>query len=176
MLKQWETRVVRLCDVKTQDDNPRVINMQAFEGLVASIDRFGMVDLIVWNKRTGNVVSGHQRLAVLLKKGVTEAPMIVVDMSEEEELAASLTMNNTTIEGQFDEPIFELIGQIKSSAPDLFKAVRIDDLELCLEKSMKKAVLGETVKKDNDWDTECPCCGEKWKVDAKDVIVVNGLG
>jgi ParB-like chromosome segregation protein Spo0J len=42
--------------------NPRTINDGAMKGLEASMDRWGLVQPIVWNKRTNNVVGGHQRL------------------------------------------------------------------------------------------------------------------
>jgi hypothetical protein len=137
------------------------------------------VELIVWNERTKHIVGGHQRYAVLMQSGVTEAPMIVVDMSPEEELAASLTLNNPKIEGEFDEPIMELISQVEDVAPDLFKAVRMDELKSSLEKTMDRGS-GDGGGDDggdsheSEWDTECPCCGNKWKVDAKDITVVRG--
>ena len=170
--KKWETKTVRLRDVLPQEDNPRVIKTDALKGLNASISRFGYVELIIWNKRTGHIIGGHQRFSVLLQSGITEAPMIVVDMPPEDELAASLTMNNPTIEGEFDEPVMELISQVEQAAPELFKAVRMDDLKSTLERSMDRTV-GETDATE-EWDTECPCCGNRWKVEARDIAVVRG--
>ena len=48
--------------------NPRISlqpDMPEYEKLKNSIEKFGMVEPIIWNKRTGNVVGGHQRLKVL---------------------------------------------------------------------------------------------------------------
>ena len=50
------------------DYNPRVAltpDMPEFERLKNSIETFGNVEPIVWNERTGHIVGGHQRLAVL---------------------------------------------------------------------------------------------------------------
>jgi len=172
MLKnKWQTKTIKLCDVIPQKDNPRTISEKALGGLRASMRRFGMVELIIVNERTMHIVGGHQRYQVLLQSGATEAPMIVVNMSLEDELAASLTMNNTEIEGDFDDPIIELMNQVEREVPDLFHAVKIDELKEKIEKSFQK--LSETLEKD-DWDTECPCCGSKWKVEAKDIIVIKG--
>lgn len=175
LTKQWTTRVVKMSEVVPQKNNPRIIDPKALNGLKASIGRFGLVELIVWNERTKHIVGGHQRYAVLLQNGVTEAPMVVVDMSPEDELAASLTLNNPKIEGEFDEPVMELIGQVEKAAPDLFQAVRMDELKSSLERSMDRGTGGdEGGSTEQDWDTECPCCGNKWKVDAKDIVVVKG--
>lgn len=37
-----------------------------YQKLSQSLDRFGCVEPVVWNERTGNVVGGHQRLKILL--------------------------------------------------------------------------------------------------------------
>ncbi len=37
---------------------------EALKGLEASIDRFGLVEPLVYNTQTGNLVGGHQRLKV----------------------------------------------------------------------------------------------------------------
>jgi len=40
-----------------------------YEKLKRSIEEFGFVEPVVWNRRTGFVVGGHQRLKVLLDMG-----------------------------------------------------------------------------------------------------------
>ena len=170
-MQKWQTRVIKLKDVVPQDNNPRIIDPASLNGLKASIDRFGYVELIIWNEKTRHIIGGHQRFSVLLQSGATEAPMIVVNMSPEDELAASLTMNNPAIEGEFDEPVMELMNQVEESAPELFKAVRMDELKSSLERTMDRTP-GETSTE--EWDTECPCCGNRWKVDARDITVVKG--
>ena len=42
--------------------NPRKIKDKNLERLKDSIDNFGYLEIIIWNKQTGNKVSGHQRL------------------------------------------------------------------------------------------------------------------
>ena len=36
-----------------------------YEKLKRSIDEFGYVETVIWNKRTGNIVGGHQRYKIL---------------------------------------------------------------------------------------------------------------
>lgn len=36
-----------------------------YEKLKQSIKKFGVVEPIVWNKRSGNIVGGHQRYKIL---------------------------------------------------------------------------------------------------------------
>ncbi len=41
-----------------------------YEKLKKSILEFDMVEPLVWNKRTGNLVGGHQRLKILKELGI----------------------------------------------------------------------------------------------------------
>ena len=168
---KWKVKKVKLADVKMRPDNPRIISEKALEGLRNSLDRFGYVEPIVWNKRTGNIVGGHQRYYLLAKAGVVEASMTVVDVSAEEELAANLTLNNPEIEGVFTENTSDLLHQIETGNAELFNALNLDALVSSLS-NIPKIMKGEKVDI-NEHDTKCPCCGHKWKIDAKDVVLEN---
>lgn len=85
------------------DYNPRVAltpDMPEFERLKNSIETFGNVEPIVWNERTGHIVGGHQRLAVLQHLGYTSAEVSVVDLDEKEEKLLNVALNK--IKGQWD--------------------------------------------------------------------------
>lgn len=43
-----------------------------YDKLKRSMEQFGYVEPVIWNKTTGQVVGGHQRLKVLMDMGVTE--------------------------------------------------------------------------------------------------------
>jgi DNA modification methylase len=72
-----------------------------YERLARSIDEFGFVEPLVWNKRTGTLVAGHQRLKVLVARGATEVACSVVDLPVEQEKALNLALNK--IRGDWDE-------------------------------------------------------------------------
>jgi hypothetical protein len=128
--------------------------------------RFGYVDMIVWNERTGNIVGGHQRYSLLFEGGVEEADMMVVDLSPEDEIAANLTLNNPEIEGEWDDPAADLLERIEAVDPEFFTEGGLDDLRKELSK------VSESNEKD-DADTECPCCGHRWKISDTDVVVLT---
>ena len=54
-----------------------------YEKLKRSITEFGYVEPIIWNKRTGNIVGGHQRYEVLLGLGYGEVDCVVLDIDEQ---------------------------------------------------------------------------------------------
>ncbi len=71
-----------------------------YEKLKRSIQEFGYVEPIVWNKRSGNIVGGHQRYKVLLDMGISEVDCVVVDMDETKEKALNLALNK--VRGDWD--------------------------------------------------------------------------
>ena len=96
-LKEWPIERKKLSDLKPASYNPRVISVSAKTGLSASLEKFGIVQPIVWNKRTGNIVGGHQRCKVLIESSVEETDVVVVDLSDEEEIALNIALNNLWI-------------------------------------------------------------------------------
>jgi len=106
--------------------NPRQISPEALKGLTASIDRFGLVEPIVLNKRTGHVVGGHQRLKVLQDRGETETDCVVVDLPETEEKALNVALNNPHIAGEFTPELQMVLEEIRMELPDEFDALRLD--------------------------------------------------
>ena len=102
-----------------------------YEKLKRSIEEFGFVEPVVWNRRTGFVVGGHQRLKVLLDMGETEIDCVVVDLEPEKEKALNLALNR--IQGAWDEvKLAEVIAELDASAFDVsftgFDAEEIDAL------------------------------------------------
>lgn len=103
---------MKLEDINPAPYNPRVELQPGdtqYEALKNSLGRFGLVEPLVVNRKTGNLISGHQRLNVLKAQGIEEAEVIVADLDEEAEKAANIAMNK--IEGEWDydklDEIFE---------------------------------------------------------------------
>jgi DNA modification methylase len=95
-----ETKAV--AELRPAEYNPRTITPEALDALSASISKFGVVEPIIWNRRTGHVVGGHQRLKVLTAQGVEQTDVVVVDLAPEEEKALNLALNK--ISGDWDIP------------------------------------------------------------------------
>ena len=129
-MKHTEIRTMRLRDLAPADYNPRDITPEALAGLKASLKRFGPVQTIVWNKRTRRIVGGHQRLKALLALGYKTAGVSVVDLPEAEEKALNLALNNPAIGGHFTDAVKETLGEIKLAAPELAKALRLDEIRI----------------------------------------------
>lgn len=102
-----------------------------YEKLKRSIETFGYVEPVIWNKKTGHIVGGHQRFKILKDQGETEVDCVVVDMDEAEEKALNIALNK--VSGDWDMPkLAELLDDLDKSMFDVsltgFDAAEIDDL------------------------------------------------
>lgn len=82
-------------DLKPGDDE--------YERIKKSIDDFGLVEVLVWNKHNGILISGHQRLKILKARGDTKIPVSVVNIvDEKKEKALNIILNNDRVAGGWD--------------------------------------------------------------------------
>jgi len=73
-----------------------------YDMLAKGIGEFGLVEPLVWNKRSGNLVGGHQRLKVLKQAGIKDVQVSVVDLPDDKERALNIALNK--ISGDWDTP------------------------------------------------------------------------
>lgn len=69
------------------------------------IREYGLVAPITWNRRTGNVVGGHQRLKqldALEKSDDYDLTVAVIDVDEREEAKINVQLNNPSMQGDWD--------------------------------------------------------------------------
>ena len=158
-----------------------------YEKLKRSLEQFGYVEPVIWNKATGRVVGGHQRLKVLIDMGITEVECVVVDLPDDKEKALNIALNK--ISGDWDkDKLAVLIADLQGTAFDVsltgFDAAEIDDLF--------KDTLKDGVKDDNfDVDAELKeppitkpgdiwtlgrhrlVCGDSTKAETFDLLMVG---
>jgi hypothetical protein len=148
-------------DLKAAPYNPRTISAQASAGLSVSLGEMGDLSGIVWNRRTGNLVAGHQRVEQLRAMGaIFDAPsgkildernnhdyyIRIVDWPIEKEKIANLAANNPAIQGQFTSEVGSLLAEIEAGQPDLLDGLMLDKIvpaeELEVESGGNPAVEG----------------------------------
>jgi len=177
-------------DLLPADYNPRK-DLQPgdpeYEKLKRSLQQFGYVEPVIWNKATGRVVGGHQRLKVLQDMGVTEVDCVVVDMLEDQEKALNIALNK--ISGAWDnDKLALLIEDLQGADLDVsitgFDPAEIDDL---FKDSIKDGVKEDTF--DVDAELEKPTitkagdiwqlgrhrliCGDSTKTDTFDLLMAG---
>ncbi len=108
--------------------NPRRIAPAAMAALTKSLERFGDVQPIVWNKRSCLVVAGHQRLKILKAKKVRQTTVVVVDLDERSERALNIALNSTALAGTFSDGLEALLEAIQRDDEVLFAELRFAEL------------------------------------------------
>ncbi len=124
---------VFLKDIIPYADNPRDITDTALTGLKKSIERFGYVDLLVVNRRNMTLVSGHQRLKVLLDRGVEKVPVVMVDLDDIQHQAMCLSLNNQEIMGHFTAAVIPILERLRQEMPEDYIDLRLQELREDLE-------------------------------------------
>ncbi len=108
MEEKLQTVYVNINDLVNADYNPRKWDEKALSDLKESIKRFGLVDPAIVNiaeNRKNIVIGGHMRIEAAKALGVTEMPVIylnIPNVEKEKELNIRLNKNH----GEFD---FELL-------------------------------------------------------------------
>jgi len=99
-----------------------------YEKLKKSIVAFDLVEPLVWNKRSENLIGGHQRLKILKEMGHTEVEVSVVDLPDRKEKALNLALNK--ISGEWDFPMLkDLLEELDTGEFDI-EITGFDDKEI----------------------------------------------
>lgn len=138
--KPYRIRLMNVADLAPAPYNPRTISDAALAGLDESIRRWGCLQPLVWNKRTGELVAGHQRLQVLRSQGIGRIEVAVVDLPPDEAKALNVALNNPHIQGDWDWGLLEGLLDEIADVPGLdAAAMGFDGLRADLEAELAKA-------------------------------------
>lgn len=119
--KKYEMLTVNRKDIKLANYNPRYIDEESRKRLKKAMKEYGLVQPLILNKRTGTLVSGHQRLSILdedYKNKDYQIEVAVIDVDEKTEKRLNVQLNNASMMGDFD------IDKLQDLALD----IGIDDL------------------------------------------------
>jgi len=111
---------IPISEINPAQYNPRVDlkpGDEEYESLQKSMEEFGYVEPLVWNRRTKTLISGHQRLKVLKEQGVKEVEVSVVDLTPEKERFLNIALNK--IRGRWDEEKLAFMISELTRIPDL---------------------------------------------------------
>lgn len=135
--------VQRVCrkDIHGAEYNPRVIDPDARAKLMVSLKKNGLVEPIIVNKRTMNIVGGHQRLAILddlEDDNSYHIDVSMIDVSEAVEKQVNIALNADSMRGQYDtEKLMALLTEVQ----DIY-ATGMDPAELELM-GVEASVIGD---------------------------------
>lgn len=121
--------------IKNAPYNPRQIDDHARKKLKENITKKGLLEALVWNKRTGNLVSGHQRLSILdmraSEKGMSTylLDVNIIDLSEKDEKEQNVFFNNPSAQGTYE---VDSLGKMLAEDGIDYRKAGFDDMDLQL--------------------------------------------
>jgi DNA modification methylase len=86
----------KISDLIPAPYNPRQSTAKQEKHLKESLEKFGLVEPIIFNKQTGYIVGGHFRVRELKKLGIKEIECVIVDLNEEDEKELNIRLNANT--------------------------------------------------------------------------------
>jgi ParB-like chromosome segregation protein Spo0J len=86
----------KIADLIPAPYNPRQSTAKQEKHLKESLQKFGLVEPIIFNKQTGYIVGGHFRVRELKKLGIKEIECVIVDLNEADEKELNIRLNANT--------------------------------------------------------------------------------
>lgn len=84
---------IKVNQLKPAPYNSRQSSKEQERQLKASLEKFGTVEPIIFNKQTGFIVGGHFRLRELIKLGYKEVDCVILNLSEDDEKELNIRLN-----------------------------------------------------------------------------------
>lgn len=131
------------------------------QALAGSIDEIGYIHPVLINKTTGHVIDGHLRIEIAQRSGVKTLPVSYVELTEEEERLALLSL----------DPIAAMAAADKEQLDALLRNVHSDDerVQKMLEDLAEQEGLTPHPKRDTEPEPQIDKAAElqeKWQVEA----------
>jgi len=152
----------KISDLIRPDFNPRIdvrSDKDFYSKLEQSLDEFGYVSPVIWNKRTNHIVGGNQRLAVLEDKGIDEIDVVEVDMSLNKEKSLNVALNK--IGGDWDEEKLALLfNELKEDDLDLLTGFDEDEIDQIMidagliELDEEKTDVNDLIERESKYDVQ----------------------
>lgn len=121
----WQNRIVEYCEMSPAElpENPnnwRTHPEKQRKALAGALGEIGLVQSVVFNRRTGRLVDGHLRVAMAREAGQEKIPVVVVDLSENEEAVILATIDPlAALAGVDAEKLDGLLRETKTCSADL---------------------------------------------------------
>jgi len=167
-IKQAQSVEIKRSEIHLAEYNPRKISEESRKLLKANLKKVGVMGGIVYNKTTGNIVSGHQKVSILDEVNKYDENDLetdymlrvdVVELDLQTEKEQNLFMNNRKAQGEYDDDMLrEMLSDIdyKSAGFDDFdmEMLGLEVVDLAEEEARSKVDAEEKPKEERQWRKE----------------------
>lgn len=156
----------KISDLKPAPYNPRLSTKRQEEQLKKSLEKFGVVEPIIFNNKTGCIVGGHFRVRELKKLGYKEIDCVIVDLSIEDEKELNIRLNANTGEWDWE---------------DLANNWEVEELEAwgldipSFESEVETDLDGNSDSEKDSYKIEITCDSEKEQIIVYNDLICKGI-
>lgn len=106
-MQRFEIVTIKRSQIAKASYNPRFISNHAKETLRENLRTHGLVEPLCWNKQTGTLVGGHQRITIMDEEmnypaNDYEMQVSAIDVDAKAEARLNVLLNNTRVQGEWD--------------------------------------------------------------------------
>jgi hypothetical protein len=178
----WESRIVGHDDVPPEQivgnpNNWRLHPQHQSEAVKEAMDRVGWVRPVIVNRRSGNLVDGHLRVAIAIERGEATVPVDYVDLSEDQERVVLVTLDpSSSLAGTDEAQLRSLLAALNGSF-DVALQKLADDLARDTSRTLPPAPTAADIERGADelaakfqprqtemLDVICPHCAGEFAV------------
>lgn len=106
--------------LKDFEGNPRKHTETTINKLEKSFDKFGVISPVIALEKTKEILAGHARIRTAKKTGLTEVPVIFVDMPRKDAMAYIIADNKIQEDSLWDYPMLkDMIAEIDDGSIDI---------------------------------------------------------
>lgn len=121
---------VSVNELRPYKGNPRKVSEKGLQKLQRSVEEFGFVNPILVQRGTNMIIAGHQRLKAAQAAGLSEVPVVWLDMDDVTAKAYNIADNRLQDESEWDfAPLADMLAELDTGAFDL-TLTGFDDGEL----------------------------------------------
>ena len=134
------------------------------EAVAGSLDRVGWIAPVIENRRTGNLLDGHERVWQALQNGNEGVPFVAVDVAEADEPFVLATFDPIAAMAEMDRALFaEVLAQVDTgnAAIQEMLAEMAAANALFDPDSVEFPEYDESIADEVEYIT-CPECGHRW--------------
>ena len=162
---QWRNRITRtgmapLAEIQFNARNWRIHPKAQQDALAGVLSEVGVVQHVIINERSGNLVDGHLRVTLADRNGEPAVPAVWVDLSDEEEALILATLDPISAMAATDrEQLSALLAEV--STGDAAVAAMLDQLA---QDAGVVTPPDSFAEYGDDLETQfkCPSCSYEW--------------
>jgi DNA modification methylase len=118
--EQLQIVYVPVNELRPYKGNPRKVSEKGLQKLQRSVEEFGFVNPILVQRGTNMIIAGHQRLKAAQAAGLSEVPVVWLDMDDVTAKAYNIADNRLQDEAEWDfTPLADLLTELDTGAFDL---------------------------------------------------------